>query len=127
VGSLDRAGAGRYERAVTHAAAEPSAADAQAAFDAIAERLLAEPYVDDKRAFHNPCLRARGKIFAMLVDGELVVKLPAARCAELAGAGRGRPFERGQGRPMREWVTVGEPARGDWPALAGEALAFVRD
>jgi hypothetical protein len=123
---LTAAASSRYERRVTDATTRPLAPDAQAAFDAIANRLLPEPDVDDQRAFHNPCLRVRGKIFAMLVGGELVVKLPAARCAELAGAGRGRPFERGQGRPMREWLTVPEPGRGDWPTLADEALAFVR-
>jgi hypothetical protein len=59
----------------------------------------------------------------MLVRGELVLKLPAARCAELTAEGVGRPFENG-GRPMKEWLTLtATPAR--WPTLADEALAYV--
>lgn len=101
-------------------------AEAQAAFDAIATRLLAEPDTDDHRAFHSPCLRVRRKIFAMLVRGELVVKLSPARCAELVAAGDARPFDRGQGTPMRAWVTVDDLEIEAWPALAEEALVFVR-
>src|SRR6185437_6169936 len=75
----------------------------EARFDGIAARLLPEPGVELKRAFHNPGLTAGGRIFAMLVRGEMVVKLPAERCAGLVAAGAGRPFDRGQGRPLREW------------------------
>ena len=110
------------------APAEPDLdAAAQAAFDAVAARLLAEPDVDDHRAFHSPCLRVRRKIFAMLVRGELVVKLPPERCAELVDAREARPFDRGQGTPMRAWVTVDDLEIEAWPALAEEALAFVRE
>jgi len=101
-------------------------AEAQAAFDAIAARLLAEPGTDDHRAFHSPCLRVNRKIFAMLVRGELVVKLPPARCAELIDAGEARAFDRGQGTPMRSWITVDDLEIAAWPALAEEALVFVR-
>jgi uncharacterized protein YndB with AHSA1/START domain len=59
----------------------------------------------------------------MLVAGELVVKLPAERCAEIV-AGGGRPFESGS-RRMREWVVVGAARTADWPALSEDALAFV--
>jgi hypothetical protein len=62
----------------------------------------------------------------MLTGGELVVKLPAGRVAELVATGAGRPFTSGKGRPMREWVVVaGEDAKG-WYELAHEALGFVR-
>jgi hypothetical protein len=100
--------------------------DGQASFDAIAARLLAEPDTDDHRAFHSPCLRVRGRIFAMLVREQLVVKLPVERCAALVAAGAARPFERGQGRPMRAWIAVDDLELDLWPALADEALAFVR-
>jgi hypothetical protein len=99
---------------------------ADAAFAAIAELLLGEPEVSEGTGFgRNAGLRIRGKIFAMLVGGELVVKLPAERCAGLAANGSARPFESGRGRPLREWISVGEGARPEWPALAREALAFV--
>ncbi len=72
-----------------------------------------------------PGLRAGGKIFAMLHEGELVAKLPADRCAALVAAGGARPFEIGR-RRMREWVSVEPDGPHDWAALAREALAFVR-
>jgi hypothetical protein len=94
-------------------------------FDAIAERLLGEPGVDEGTGFgSNPGLRVGGKIFAMLVDGELVVKLPAERCTELAAGEGATTFQVGK-RQMREWVSVA-PGAHDWDALADEALAFVR-
>jgi hypothetical protein len=100
---------GRYARAVS--------------FDAIANELLGEPGVDEGTGFgSNPGLRVGGKIFAMEVDGRLVVKLPADRVTALTAAGA-EPFVIGR-RTMREWVSV-EP-REDWPALAREAYEFVR-
>ncbi|RAK61852.1 hypothetical protein DJ021_15805 [Phenylobacterium hankyongense] len=53
----------------------------------------------------------------------LLLKLPAARVAELIAAGVGSPFDANKGRPMKEWVTVG--AEAGWLALAREAAAFV--
>jgi TfoX N-terminal domain len=94
-------------------------------FDTIANELLAEPEVDKGTGFgSNPGLCVGGKIFAMVVDGELVVKLPADRCAELAAGDGASPFQIGK-RQMREWVSVA-PGTHDWAALAREALAFVR-
>ena len=92
-------------------------------FDEIANEFLAEPGVDEGTGFgSNPGLRVGGKIFAMEVDGRLVVKLPAQRVAALTDAGA-KPFVIGK-RTMREWVSV-EPGD-NWNALAREALAFVR-
>jgi hypothetical protein len=69
-------------------------------------------------------LNVDGKIFAMCVKGNLVVKLPKARVEELTAAGVGRPFDPGHGRLMKEWISVaGGAAR--WVALAREARAFV--
>jgi hypothetical protein len=99
---------GRYARAMS--------------FDAIANEFLSEPGVDEGTGFgNNPGLRVGGKIFAMEVDGRLVVKLPAERVIALTGAGA-EPFVVGK-RAMREWVSV-EP-RDDWNALAREAYEFV--
>ena len=93
---------------------------------AIARDLLGEPGVDEGRGFGKmPGLRVGGKIFAMLVDRELVLKLPAQRCTALVEEGGARPFEIGK-RQMREWVAVEDDERHDWNALAREALAFVR-
>lgn len=98
----------------------------ETAFADIAVGLRGEPGVDEGTGFGtNPGLRVGGKIFAMIVRDELVVKLPAERCAELVDDGAGTLFQIGR-RQMREWVSVGTDRQHDWPALASEALAFVR-
>jgi hypothetical protein len=89
-------------------------------FDAVLRRFDGEPGVEQGTGWRSPGLRVNRKIFAMLVDDELVVKLPRERCQELVAAG-GRPFRSG-GRELREWVVV---SGGDWVALAEEAHAFV--
>jgi hypothetical protein len=61
----------------------------------------------------------------MLPHGELVVKLPAARCAELVEADRGRLFVIGK-RTMREWLVVDGVDDAAWEQLASDALAYVR-
>jgi hypothetical protein len=100
---------------------------AEDTFATIADRLLREPGVDEGTGFgSNPGLRVGGKIFAMLVRDQLVLKLPADRCEMLVFADAAVPFDRGQGRPLREWVAVGDETRPDWLALARESLEFVR-
>jgi hypothetical protein len=60
----------------------------------------------------------------MLVRGQLVVKLPAARVRELIAAGAGDHFDANKGTPMTEWLSVDPRAPQDWLDLAREALAF---
>ena len=76
--------------------------------------------------FGRGSLRYRGKIFAMLVRGRLVVKLPEARVAELITAGEGAAFEANKGTPMREWFSLDPESVADWLSLASEALDFAR-
>jgi hypothetical protein len=70
-------------------------------------------------------LTTRGKIFAMLVRGKLVTKLPKERVDELVTRGIGTRFDPGHGRLMKEWVVVA-PGRARWVALAQEAYQLVR-
>jgi hypothetical protein len=69
--------------------------------------------------------RVSGRIFAMLVRGELVVKLPRDRVDELVDAGAARRFDAGKGRPMREWASVPASASRRWRGLVEEARTFV--
>ncbi|MGH7762689.1 MAG: hypothetical protein ACREOY_14940 [Candidatus Dormibacteraceae bacterium] len=70
-------------------------------------------------------LKVDGKIFAMLVRGKLVVKLPGDRVAALVDSGDGQPFDAGKGKPMREWLEVSPTSPRSWLDLAREAMAFV--
>jgi hypothetical protein len=105
---------------------EPESTDTEDTFDAITERLLGEPDVDEGRIFNSAGLRTNGKIFVMLSRGRITLKLPASRCAELVATGVARPFESG-GRQMREWVSLVDASPAQAFALADEALAFLRD
>jgi len=69
-------------------------------------------------------LNVKGKIFAMLVKGKFVAKLPKERVDGLVATGAGEYFDPGHGRLMKEWVTVAD-ARPRWVELAKEAHAFV--
>lgn len=101
--------------------------DAEQSFAVLADDLLADPDVTEGTGFgSNPGLRVHRKIFAMLVGGQLVVKLPAARCTQLCDDGEAAAFDAGKGRPMREWIAVSEDAKASWPDLAAEALGYVR-
>jgi hypothetical protein len=72
----------------------------------------------------NPGLRYRGHIFAMLVAGALVLKLPAPRVSALVAGGAGTNFDAGKGRPMREWVVLVGANTDQWRAMIAEAFAF---
>ncbi len=76
------------------------------------------------RRFGSDALKVDGSIFAMCVQGAVVLKLPRDRVAALVADGVCGPFDSGKGTPMREWATVTDPARD--LELADEALQFVR-
>jgi hypothetical protein len=75
-------------------------------FDQLAGEFLGRPAVVYGRIWHNDGLTVGGKTFAMVVRGQLVVKVPAAQAAELCASGAGVAFEPRAGRPTREWVCV---------------------
>ena len=96
-------------------------------WEPIAKDQLAKRGVTSGTGFGtNEGLRVSGKIFAMLVRGELVVKLPKDRVDALVDAGVARRFDAGKGRPMKEWASVPASASRRWKALVEEARAFVR-
>jgi hypothetical protein len=75
--------------------------------------------------FGRSALRVHGRIFAMFVRGQLVVKLPETRVDELVGGGHGVRFDANKGTPMKEWLALAADSPQPWPALAKEALGFV--
>ena len=74
--------------------------------------------------FGRSALRFQGRIFAMLVRGRLVVKLPAGRVDALVEAGDGIRFDANKGTPMKEWFSLDPGSALPWPPLAREALDF---
>ena len=76
--------------------------------------------------FGRDALRLRRKIFAMLVRGRLVVKLPRSRVDELVAAGQGERFDANKGTPMKEWLSLDPESDLAWSPLAREALDFAR-
>jgi hypothetical protein len=82
--------------------------------------------VSRRRMFSSEnAFSVNGKIFAMLTRGCFVVKLPKERVDDLVDAGKGKRFDSGQGRLMKEWISV-EAGVLPWVALAKEAHSYVR-
>jgi hypothetical protein len=96
-------------------------------FAAVVAAFAGDPHVTQKRMFSSDnVLNVKGKIFAMLVKGKLVAKLPKARVDGLVSSGAGDRFDpRGDGRLMKEWVVVGI-GRANWIELVKEAHGFVK-
>src|SRR5262245_51641809 len=97
---------------------------AEQAFARVTRAFADDHEVSFGRLFASDGLKVRGRIFAMMVRGNLVVKLSKARVDALVTAKSGERFDPGHGRLMKEWVVI-EPGAGDWLALSREARAFV--
>lgn len=107
---------------------DPATGDRVRRFGSIAEALAGRAGVtigSRRRGFGSSALQVSGRIFAMLRNDRLVLRLPPARVAELLAAGEGVAFDAGKGRPLKEWVAVGEDSEAQWLSLAEEALTFV--
>ena len=77
------------------------------------------------RGFGSGTLKVEGRIFAMLVQDTLVVKLPASRVDALIETGDGVRFDPGHGRLLKEWLSVPTDSSQDWVTLAREAQDYV--
>lgn len=97
-------------------------------FATVVEELLSEPGVtppSEGNGFGSAALKIHDKIFAMLVRGELVVKLPKSRVDTLVASGDGERFDANRGRPMKEWLALEPASQEEWLPLAREAMKFV--
>jgi hypothetical protein len=113
----------------TKAGTDPVAARYAARYADLVDDLMGADGVTPPRGgsgFGRSALRYRGKIFAMLVRGSLVVKLPARRVTELVASGEGVHFDANKGTPMKEWLSLDPESKLDWLALAREALDFAQ-
>jgi TfoX/Sxy family transcriptional regulator of competence genes len=82
--------------------------------------------VETGKMFGAEGLKISGKVFAMEVKGNLVVKLPASRANECVAAGQARLFDPGHGRLMKEWLEIDTDSKLDWLTLAEESFAYVK-
>jgi hypothetical protein len=107
----------------------PAASDAWRRFEDVVDELVGSPGVTPPRGgsgFGRSALRWENKIFAMLVRGRLVLRLPAARVDALVSGGDGVHFDAHKGTPMKEWLSLDPQSGLDWLPLAQEALEFAR-
>jgi len=98
-------------------------------FEELIDELLGIPGVlppQGGRGFGRSALRVENRIFAMLVRGRLVLKLPQSRVDALVAAGQGIRFDANKGTPKKEWLSLDPEASLPWRPLAREALDFVR-
>jgi hypothetical protein len=117
---------GKTSKAKTAVRRYPSATAGQdPAFGPIVAAFRDDPKVVLSKMFGSTGLKVNGKVFAMLVKGELVVKLPEGRVASLIAARHGERFDPGHGRVMKEWVAIRPSTRAAWLRLAREALTFI--
>ena len=98
--------------------------DVDPRFARVADAFARDPQVTYGKMFASMGLKVSGKIFAMLVKGKFVTKLPKERVDELVRCGTGAYFDPGHGRLMKEWVAL-EGTEDLWLDLAKEARRFV--
>jgi TfoX/Sxy family transcriptional regulator of competence genes len=105
-------------------AGETRPAEIDPRFAPVVDAFAGDPDVSAGTMMASFGLKVRGKIFAMVARGRLVVKLPKARVDELVAAGAGERFDPGHGRVMKEWIAI--EADEGWVELAREAHRFVK-
>jgi TfoX N-terminal domain len=101
--------------------------DGRARLDALAAALADQPGVTlghGRSGFGSGTLMVDGRIFALVSDERLVLKLPAPRVKALISEGHGLPYTAGKTTPLREWVELRSTADA-WTDLGWEALRFV--
>lgn len=88
---------------------------------------IAKAFIKDDGVdlYKSTSLRAAGKVFAMIVKDQRVVKLSAARVATLVDEGRGDFFRLGPTKVMKEWFAAPVAQSATWLKLAKESRAFI--
>ena len=107
-------------------AERPEASSLPASFVPVVSAFARDRSVTRGKMFSSSnVLSVNRKIFAMLVRGQLVVKLPKQRVDGLVTARAGTYFDPGHGRLMKQWISI--PAGTlNWVELAKEAHRFVK-
>jgi len=94
--------------------------------DEVLAQFGGQPNVVKAKMFGKHCLKADGKVIAVLFEGDVVFKLTGeahAEALQLEGARLWDP--RGKGHPMREWVQVPVTHSSTYGRFAREAYDYV--
>jgi len=103
----------------------PASAELDPKFSAVLAAFAKDRSVTSGKMMASVGLKVNGKIFAMMVRGRFVAKLPKGRVDELVRSGLGEHFDpRKNGRVMKEWVVL-NGTKPPWIELAKEAHRFV--
>jgi hypothetical protein len=94
-------------------------------FDDVTAAWTGQAGVELGRMIRSRGLKVHGRFVCFRRPGAVAVKLPAERVDALVASGRER-FDRGDGRPLREWVLVPDDQADEWPGLLEEAVAYRR-
>jgi hypothetical protein len=97
------------------------------ALDLVLAALASHHEVQRAKMFGKECLKAHGKVLAVLWEGDVVFKLEEpdqAEALDLAGARLWDP--RGRGHAMREWVQVPAAHSDQYGRLAQAAYKYVK-
>ncbi len=102
---------------------------AEELFEDVINFFASDSKVSQAKMFGSPGLKIRGKIFAFLTKGQLILKLPKERVDGLVAAKTGdhfgHVFAPDDWRPMKEWVALKPTSEKEWLTLAQEAKDFV--
>jgi len=103
----------------------PAATPETAFFWDVAKPLLTDPTTSIGTLMKFPCLRVNGSFFATCDHrtGDLIVKLPHQRIAQLIDEGQALPFAPA-GRTFKEWASITERDATTWQSLLGEARTY---
>jgi len=90
----------------------------------VIEAFAGDRQVTRGRMFGSVSLKVNSKVFAMLVKGKFVAKLPKDRVDQLVASRIGEYFDPGHGKLMKEWVALAGTVN-QWVDLSKEARRFV--
>ncbi len=94
-------------------------------FVPVVEAFSNDRHVSRGKMMSSYGLKVNGKIFAMFGRGQFVVKLPKKRVEGLVSDGKGKRFDPGRGRQLKEWIVIWA-GKANWVEVAKEALHFVK-
>lgn len=98
---------------------------AEQLYSLIADELGKDAAVSQSKMFGSQGFKIAGKVFAVLVKGKLVLKLPKETVGQFIATEKGEHFDPGHGKIMKEWVALKPISPDEWLALAKHAKDFV--